>query len=207
MAERQMATSMAEVREDHKLRYEFAINELIKRGRTGHIIDAGCGVGYGSFMLSHAVDKVTAIDVSSEAHELFCQHWQRPNIRYHNADLTTFQCVEPIDAVVCFEFIEHIEDYGKALEQFAGWSDLLIISTPNEEVRPHLQEPVNPFHFRHFRPSELSDALQKHGMHIDSWHCQKSGAKPEILDGTAGKFIIAVAEQVQVPLSVSEERS
>ena len=198
MAERQMATCLAEVREDHRLRYEFAIKELLARGRTGHIIDAGCGVGYGSSMLAEFVEKVTAIDLSPEAHAIFDQYWRRDNIDFITADLTSFEQASRIDAVVCFEFIEHIEDYAAVLRQFSKWSDLLIISTPNEDVRPHLQEPVNPFHFRHFRPDELSAELEKNNMRVDKWHCQKSGAKPEIMQGTDGKFIIAVSERIQI---------
>lgn len=198
MGERQMATCMADVRADHRMRYEFAIQELIARGRTGHIIDAGCGVGYGSSMLAEFVEKVTAIDLSVEAHDLYEQYWRRDNIEFISTDLTCFAQDSKIDAVVCFEFIEHVEDYAAILRQFSKWSDLLIISTPNEDVRPHLQEPVNPFHFRHFRPAELSAELEKNGMRVDKWHCQKSGAKPEILPGTDGKFIIAVSERIHV---------
>lgn len=197
MGERQMATCMTDVRADHRMRYEFAIKELIARGRTGHIIDAGCGVGYGSSMLAEVVDRVTAIDLSAEARAIYDQYWRRDNVEFINTDLTSFENDSKIDAVVCFEFIEHVEDYQAVLRQFSTWSDLLIISTPNEDVRPHLQEPVNPYHFRHFRPSELSEALEKNQLRVDKWHCQKSGAKPDILHGTEGKFIIAVSERVE----------
>lgn len=198
MGERQMATCMADVRADHRMRYEFAIKELIARGRTGHVIDAGCGVGYGSSMLAEVVERVTAIDLSTEAYALYDQYWRRDNIEFINTDLTSFEPDSKIDAVVCFEFIEHVEDYQSILRQFSKWSDLLIISTPNEDVRPHLQEPVNPYHFRHFRPAELSDELEKNGMRVDKWYCQKNGAKPDLLQGTEGKFIIAVSERIQV---------
>lgn len=195
MAERQMAATLDDVRPDHRLRYTLSLAELSKRGRTGHVIDAGCGIGYGSAMLADVVDKVTAIEISEEAHAEYCRHWQRANISFRNCNLLSVTDVEPADAVVCFEFIEHIEFYEAALQQFAAWSDLLIISTPNEEVRPHLQEPVNPYHYRHFRPSELASALEQVGFKIEKWYCQKSGAKPEVCEGTDGKFIIAVAQR------------
>lgn len=190
-----MATTWGEIRKDHLLRYEFAINELKRRGKTGKVIDAGCGVGYGSAMLADAVDSVVSIELSTEAHDIYRQHWHRPNIKFCNLDLLTYECDERVDAVVCFEFIEHVEFYDAAIERFSRWSDLLIISTPNEEIRPHLQEPVNPFHFRHFRPSELSEALAKQGFQVSGWHHQKNGAKPEIHAGTDGKFIIAIGER------------
>lgn len=195
MAERQMAATLEEVRADHRMRYEFAIEELRRRNRTGHIIDAGCGIGYGSAMLSEVVDSVMSIDVSEEAYAEYCRYWQRDNIDYRNGDLLSVTSPRSADAVVCFEFIEHVEFYDAAIQKFAEWSDLLIISTPNEDVRPHLQEPVNPYHHRHFRPRELEEVLERHGLRVESWYCQRNGSKPEICHGTDGKFIIAVAHR------------
>ena len=194
MAERQMATTLADVRSDHLLRYEYAVSELQRRGRLGHVIDAGCGIGYGSSLLAEVCEKVTSIEVSREAYDVYEEFWKRENIEFYNGDLLQFECAEKVDAVVCFEFIEHIEFYETAIRRFAQWSDLLIISTPNEEVRPHLQEPVNPYHFRHFRPSELSEVIEQAGMRVCNWHCQRSGAEPALLSGTDGKFIIATCE-------------
>jgi len=195
MSERQMVSTLDEVREDHRARYEFAVSELNKRGKTKCVIDAGCGVGYGSAILAETVQCVTSIEISPDAYEIYRSHWQRHNIDFHNVDLFQFRISKRVEAVVCFEFIEHVEAYEAAIERFAQWSDLLIISTPNEDIRPHLQEPVNPFHFRHFRPMELEQTVEKYGFHVESWHCQRNGSKPEICNGTNGKFILAVCQR------------
>ncbi len=197
MSERQMAATIDEVRADHRARYLFAIDELKARGRVGRVIDAGCGIGYGSSLLSASVESVISIEVDDDAYDLYQRHWYRNNIVFQKVDLLEFECDEPVDAVVCFEFIEHVEFYEAAIKKFSQWSDLLIISTPNEAVRPHRQEPVNPFHFRHFRPEELTEVVEKYGFRIESWHCQRNGSKPEILSGTNGKFIIAVCRRDQ----------
>jgi 2-polyprenyl-3-methyl-5-hydroxy-6-metoxy-1,4-benzoquinol methylase len=195
MTERQMATTLGEVRADHLARYQFAIAELTKRGKTNSIIDAGCGVGYGSALLASAVDTVTSIEIDDAAYEIYRNHWQRDNIDFHRVNLMQFQCQKKVDAVVCFEFIEHVEFCEPVIERFSQWSDLLIISAPNEEVRPHLQEPVNRFHFRHFRPCELQEIVERYGFSVEHWHCQRNGSKPAICEGTDGKFIIAVCQQ------------
>ena len=190
-----MATTLEEVRADHLARYQFAIAELTKRGKTHSIIDAGCGVGYGSALLADAVGKVTSLEIDADAHAIYREHWRRDNIDFRRVNVLEYQCREPVDAVVCFEFIEHVEFSEPVVERFAQWSDLLIISSPNEEVRPYLQPPVNRFHFRHFRPGELQDMVERHGFAVERWYCQKSGNMPEIREGTNGKFIIAVCQR------------
>jgi 2-polyprenyl-3-methyl-5-hydroxy-6-metoxy-1,4-benzoquinol methylase len=195
MAERQMATCWEEVKRDHVVRYQFAVAELRRRGLTGRIVDAGAGVGYGSALLAEAVKEVVALEISTEARELYERHWRRTNIHFHQGDLLAFESDARFDAVVCFEFIEHIEFYDLAIGKFAQWSDFLIISTPNELVRPYKQPPINPFHVRHFTPAELTGALARHGFAIHAWHCQSSGAAPDLKEGTQGKFMIAVAER------------
>ena len=195
MIERQTATTLEEVRADHLARYQFAIDELTRRGRTHSIIDAGCGVGYGSAMLAGAVDKVTSIEIDADAYEIYRNHWRRDNIDFRRVDLLQFQCEQKVDAVVCFEFIEHVEFCEPVVEKFSQWSDLLIVSSPNEEVRPYLQPPVNRFHFRHFRPAELQEIVERHGFSVERWCCQKSGGEPAIRDGTNGKFMIAVCKR------------
>jgi 2-polyprenyl-3-methyl-5-hydroxy-6-metoxy-1,4-benzoquinol methylase len=192
MSERQMATTMADVRDDHRARYQFAIKELQKRCKTRFVFDAGCGVGYGSDMLAEAINSITSIKISEEAFNLYSNHWQRRNIDFQNVDLLTYQVDHKADAVVGFEFIENVEFYAAAIEKFAEWTDLRIISAPIEEVRPLLQDPVNPHHFRHFRPDELRDVPAAHGFEVVYWNCQRKGSKPENCKGTAGKFIIAV---------------
>ena len=195
MCERQMATTLDEVRADHLARYQFAVDELRRRGKTNAIIDAGCGVGYGSALLAGAVGKVTSLEIDADAYEIYRNHWQRDNIDFRRIDVKEYQCRGKVDAVVCFEFIEHVEFPESVVERFSQWSDLLIISSPNEDVRPHLQEPVNPFHFRHFRPRELQDMVERHGFAVERWYCQKSGGVPAIREGTNGKFMIAVCQR------------
>ncbi|XZE19812.1 class I SAM-dependent methyltransferase [Pirellulaceae bacterium SH449] len=195
MAERQMVVTLDEVREDHLKRYQFALETLVSLNKLGTVIDAGCGVGYGSSILASRVEKVWSLEISEEAFGVYRENWERPNINFRCGDLLTFEPECKADAVICFEFIEHIEFYDLAIQKFSRWSDFLVISTPNESVRPHLQEPVNPFHFRHFTPEELEQSLNKHGFQVESWHCQKNGAKPDLLPGTQGKFIIAVASK------------
>lgn len=193
MAERQMITSVDESRPDHTMRYDLANKLLVQHGLTRNVLDAGCGVGYGSYMMSEIVDEVTSVDISSDAYEYFKKHFAKPNINYLNRSLLELDRNREFDAVVCFEFIEHVTFAEEAVKLFGELSDFLIISSPNELVRPWAAPPINPYHVRHYTPAELQELLAVGGFRVQSWYSQLSGSQPEILEGNQGKFMIAVA--------------
>lgn len=135
--ERIMATSMADIRPDHMARYTATKHWLTSNGVTGHVLDAGCGVGYGSNLMSDAIERITCVDASAEAAELHAKHFSKPNVNYINANLFEADLAGPFDAVVSFEFLEHIHEARQAVELFGTLARVLICSTPNEIVRPH----------------------------------------------------------------------
>ncbi len=58
--ERQVRTDLSEIEHFHKWRYEQA-KAFVPDGVT--VLDLGCGVGYGSFMLSEKNVTVTGVDI------------------------------------------------------------------------------------------------------------------------------------------------
>ena len=188
-----MATSMADIRPDHLARYEAAKHWLKSNGATGHILDAGCGVGYGSTLLAGAVTAVTAVDASLEAKALHEEHFARENVTFINANLFEAPLQKAYDAVVSFEFLEHIHEAEEAVKLFGRLSRVLICSTPNEIVRPHKMEPVNPFHVRHYTPEEFEALLSMGGFEVKGRFNQRDGADTQLRPGWDGKFMIAVA--------------
>ena len=64
--ERQVATALEDIRKDHRERYAWAIARM---GSPKLVLDAGCGVGYGSNMLSEQAENVIGIDISPESIE------------------------------------------------------------------------------------------------------------------------------------------
>jgi 2-polyprenyl-3-methyl-5-hydroxy-6-metoxy-1,4-benzoquinol methylase len=195
MAERQVGKTLNDIRVDHKERYNFAIRKLQENNRTGRVLDAGCGIGYGSYMMSDYVNHIHAVELSQEAYKNYKISFQKPNILFDQNDIFKAELADQYDAVICFEFLEHIEAAAEAVKRYASVTDLLISSTPNEEVRPWAKEPINPYHVRHYTPVEYKQMLTDAGFkHIELFH-QKSGSKPEILPGTNGKFMIAVSSK------------
>ncbi len=59
--ERQVSGNLEGIREDHKQRYLWALERLAGGAR---VLDAGCGVGYGSHLLSQKAGQVVSLDIS-----------------------------------------------------------------------------------------------------------------------------------------------
>ena len=185
------------IRGDHLNRYNFAC-KTIKSAKN--ILDIGCGIGYGSVIMHNLLDaQIDCIDKSTEAYEVFQEayNFTAPCIDYIVADFTKLdknRLKKSYDAVVSFEFIEHIPPklVPKVFELAAEKSNTFICSSPNEWVRPHKQPPVNEFHFKHYDPDEFSDFACDAGFTDLEFYCQTRGDYGDVRPGQDGKFMIGV---------------
>jgi len=187
-----MAKSMSEVRPDHLARYQVAKHWLVSNKKTNLVLDAGCGVGYGSALLSDSIEKIVSIDSSDAAFKIHQEYFLKPNIDFICSDIFNAQLKGPYDAVVSFEFLEHITQAREAVELFGTLSRILICSTPNEIIRPHKMEPVNPYHVRHYTPDEFEALIESGGYKVKAKFNQRGGMDPNLRPGWNGKFMIAV---------------
>ena len=192
--ERQYVFDYSQVVSDHIERYRFAARYLRE---SDNVLDAACGVGYGSkLMAEESGAHITGLDISRSAIQVAERIWHHDRVVFAQADCTcTGLPVRSADCIVSFETLEHVPD-GNAL--LAHFSDLLrengrlLISTPNETLNPHVPE-RNRFHFRHYTPEQLTALLTEHGFRVDSLHCQKSSSEGAVLEGVEGRMLIAVA--------------
>lgn len=131
----------------HKSSYIFfgkiIENDLpVLKNKKINIIDLGCGVGHGCFILSKLKNvKVMGVDNSLEAIKYAKKHYSAPNITYHHADLTKFiPKMTKYDYVVSRGVFEHISK-GLALAQKSAYRYRLIFDVPYDEP-----EESNSFH-------------------------------------------------------------
>lgn len=193
--ERQMGKTIESIRADHLYRYQFAKNWLVKSKLTGTVLDAGCGTGYGSALLSSVVTSIDCVDQSAEAFEHHQQHFARDNVVFHcDSLLSAAGLKDRYDAVVCFEFLEHIHEAPEAVAMFADKSDVLISSVPNDLVWPWARKPQNEFHVRHYTPAQYRDLLEAAGYRIIEMRSQQGG-QADVLPGDKGRFLVSVAVQ------------
>jgi 2-polyprenyl-3-methyl-5-hydroxy-6-metoxy-1,4-benzoquinol methylase len=139
---------------EHQLRYRFALEHV--RGKR--VLDAGCGVGWGSKLLIEAgAAKVVGVDISEEAIE-DCRR-RVPDVEFRLGDLMELPVDDDaFDVVVCFEALEHTSDTSRTLDELArvlAPGGLLFVSSPNPRVYPA----GNPFHLHEMPPEELQAAV------------------------------------------------
>jgi len=152
---------------DHIQRYRFAERFCVGR----RVLDAGCGIGYGSHHLAiNGARSVHALDISPEAISQASQLFVRSNLSFQQADVQEVgQFTETYDAVVNFENLEHLTDPKKFVSGTAKISKTLITSTPNGDltVLDASGNPANRFHVKEFTADELVGLLSPHFSKID----------------------------------------
>lgn len=193
--ERQVATSISEIRQDHRGRYEFAADQL---NGAHSIMDVSCGIGYGSRMLADALPhaRISGVDIDSATIEFAKKHFANPRITFINADATNFEFeTKDFDAAVCFETIEHIDNPGLLLTQISRHlkpEGTLVCSTPNQDVVPFNTEKF-PYHVRHFTSQELEELLEVNGFQVRFIGSQKDKTSRLIDDSLNGRYLVARA--------------
>jgi len=143
-------------------RYRFCLN-YIRQGDS--VLDAACGSGYGSYILSQKSSIVTGVDVSEHAISYAREHFR--GIEYQQVDLTRpldFTDRE-FDAVVSIETIEHITEHNTFLSELRRIlkpGGVLILTTVDREVYTCLGRISNPFHIGELAKWELLALVSKY---------------------------------------------
>jgi SAM-dependent methyltransferase len=128
----------------HLKRYEFALPWCAGK----EVLDAGCGVGYGTAELATAALRAVGVDRSEDAVEYARRRYAAPNVEFRVGDVTALPDEDATYDVVCsFETIEHLPDREAFVREIARVlrpGGVFVCSTPRaDETREH---PDNPFH-------------------------------------------------------------
>ena len=157
------------------IRYTFCLN-YIKNGDV--CLDATCGTGYGSQLISQKAKKVIGLEISDHALQYAQEHYQNDKIEFRKADIT-----QPLelpddyfDVVVSIETIEHISNHDAMLSEFKRVlkpGGVLIITTVEHHIYTEIGGIMNKHHIgeltkkgllelisRYFKPEELYGHLK-----------------------------------------------
>lgn len=135
--ERQIGEKIENIEKKHVERYEYAQ----KYCENKDVLDAACGCGYGSNILSENAKCVLGVDYSQEAIEYAQKFWDAENIALKqfdlNADLTV---LGKFDVIVSLETVEHLDtpvtETCRKFHEILRSGGLLIISHPENEDNP-----------------------------------------------------------------------
>ena len=167
---RQYGFNLSEIKPNHLWRYRWAAN-LVKGQR---VLDAGCGIGYGSSVLSREAVSVIGLEFDPGVVEFAREHWSAPNVTYQECELLTGDIPTDVDVCVAFESLEHIIAPEIFLSQLPVGC-LLLASTPNETTRP-IARSQNPHHFQHYTDQQIEALLKLSGFsEVQEWFSQDFG--------------------------------
>jgi len=181
--ERQISEVIEGIKPNHRNRYQFACNKIAERfGAQDEIsvIDCACGVGYGTMMLASVATRALGLDIHPETVEVANRAYKKENNAFAVCDLSNpedwnrvlaEELVPLVDAIVSIETIEHVVDAHGLINRYAGATDFLVASVPNEDV-VKFHKDKHPFHFRHYTRGQFSELLSDHGFKITSWATQ-----------------------------------
>jgi SAM-dependent methyltransferase len=128
----------------HLKRYEFATPWC----RNRDVLDAGCGVGYGTAFLAGHARHVLGVDRDEEAIAYARRRYARPNAEFRVGDLLELDLPDgSFDAICSFETIEHLGDPERYLAEMARVlrpGGAYLVSTPRADRTT--RDPDNPFH-------------------------------------------------------------
>jgi SAM-dependent methyltransferase len=153
---------------EHLARYAFAAR--LARGK--HVLDAGCGAGYGSAELAKTAALVLGVDQSAEAAVFARENYRLPNLHFAQASVVALPHPDAsFDLVVAFEVIEHLENWQEFLKEVRRVlvpTGQFIVSTPNKLYYAETRESAgpNPFHHHEFEFSEFRNELSAVFPHI-----------------------------------------
>jgi SAM-dependent methyltransferase len=143
----------------HLKRYEFARPEC--RGKD--VLDAGCGVGYGTAFLAEEARRAVGVDRDPEAIAYAWARYARDNVEFVVGDLAGPGLPDAgFDVVCAFEVVEHLPDGAAFVSQAARAlrpDGLFFVSTPRAEETT--TQPENPFHFVEYSPGDFEALLKR----------------------------------------------
>lgn len=143
---------------EHYQRYYGAL--ALVKGKD--VLDAACGEGYGTALLSSSAARVTGIDISADAVRRAKQNYSNcENVDFIEASIAHLPIADhSIDVVVSFETIEHVEEeiqwmFLGEIARVLKEDGILIMSTPNKEIYSDRPKYHNEFHIKEFYRDEF----------------------------------------------------
>ncbi len=170
--ERFLPSCVREIWYEHYHRYSMALSWV----EGMDVLDAACGEGYGSFLLSAKAKSVTGVDIAQDAISHARSHYQKENIKFVESNVISMDFADnSFDVVVSFETLEHLGEQEQLMAEFKRVlkpEGQLIISTPDKREYSDKMEFDNEFHIKELYRNEFEDLLAPNFKYT-KWYGQK----------------------------------
>lgn len=210
--------------DSHILRYHFAAKRILAEvGPGATILDACCGMGYGTQLVRYFCQPCVAIGVDIDERAMaYAQavHGIEDDVLFAAEDVLKYLCsldAKSVDAVIMFEGLEHVSDVKRTLEEINRVlkpTGLFIASVPNSWVN-EAGEDENPWHRTVFHWDNFREIISQH-LTLDStwrqignryndrgkWHQAKpcfESVDPTVPSPEIAEWWIAVSRPRSVP--------
>jgi len=162
-----MGQAVGDIVIEHLQRYK-TVAELVK-GKI--VLDAACGEGYGSFILSENAASVVGIDISEQAVAYAQEKYNRDNLTYQCASIEKLPLDDnSVDMVVSFETIEHVDadlqrTFLQEIKRVLKPNGMLIMSSPDKLVYSDIRKFNNVYHVHEMYTDEFKGFLGEYFSH------------------------------------------
>jgi len=156
--------------ENYWFRRHLAVYEWIAERVAGlEVVDMACGEGYGAEVLARRARRVTGVDANPDAFEHARAKYTRPGVRFVRDLIETY--IEPSDAVVFLQTIEHVKEPERVLAHFKAMAPVAYVSTPNllTLAPPGADKSDNPWHLREYRAREFRALCESVYGHVEMY--------------------------------------
>ena len=145
----------------HFLRYNFA---SFFTNKNFTVLDAACGTGYGSFIISKNSKKVIGVDMSKTAIEHAKFNFKNKKINFIQKDINNLTYNKKFDMIISIETIEHLTLdksilWLKKCKKMLKKNGVFICSSPMLRIKNNKPFITNPHHLYEMRKNEFIDTL------------------------------------------------
>lgn len=163
------------IKDFHTITYrEHLIRYLLAKqfsNQSARVLDAGCGMGYGSFLLSSNSQRVIGIDKDVQAINFAKKNYKSSNLKFLNTDIDSLDFhSNSFNLISAFEFIEHLKNPNKFIYNASLWlsqDGLFISSMPNLKNKEVAEfDSRNPYHLQHLTLENYKSILKSYFPHV-----------------------------------------
>jgi radical SAM superfamily enzyme YgiQ (UPF0313 family)/2-polyprenyl-3-methyl-5-hydroxy-6-metoxy-1,4-benzoquinol methylase len=143
--------------------YQWCVSQI--KDISGYrILDAACGMGYGTDRLAQNSKEATGIDISLSSVEYCRRHYRRDNLSFLQMDCADLKFADNyFDAVISQDTIEHIQDdkaFLKQIKRVLKPGGVCFIFTPHSLFDN--ANPDNRYHIREYGEKSFSSLLKEY---------------------------------------------